>query len=310
MNKFSLIFTLLISAGLMGSASIGWAAPNKKYSLILERIAQEKQRNPKIFQKVLLAKEQMPKLARAHRGRLLPAALLLRPLGAEALWPMLEELSLTSEAQESTSRETLTGKELLSWRVGLLESVGSLRSPQAAPVLKQILRAELEYEVLRAASAALGNLGDDESVEELIRLSATAGPRQRGIIAGMGECRRLPAARALIRMLASHPDEELARELVKALGELGSAWAWNTPRLAKLEEGEIVGAEAAKALIETFINYDGRVRQAAETALLIVDSSRTPSLISAAKEKSTKPAEQAELNRLAERVKNSPLKTR
>jgi HEAT repeat protein len=274
----------------------------QRYTTTLAQIAAARQSDPRAFQSVARLRARMPELDRRKRGRLVPVMPLLRSLGPRALLPMLGELT-------AATPETLGGGARLAWRIGLLEATGALRDPRATPVLRRLLATESEPSIVRAAAGALGDLGDQEAVDVLTALSATPGPRRLPVIAGMGRCRRLPAARALAQALAQRPREELAATLAKALGELGSAWAWETPRLTALNEGAAVRAVAAGALVDAFVRYGGAVQRAAETAILVVDAPQTLALIAKAGAVAS-PALQAELARLAARVERSPLRPR
>jgi HEAT repeat protein len=282
-------------------ATVAAAPWTKQHGAVQKQIAAARRDDPSAFTALAAVKSRVPELDRKKRGRLAAVTPLLRALGPRALLPMLDEAT--------RPETTLTGTARTAWRVGLLEAVGALRDPRATPVLRQLIAEESEVAVIRAAAGALGNLGDLEAVQALTALATTRGPKQLAVIAGMGECRRLPAARTLAGLLARRPGEELALALVKALGELGTAWAWETPRLAALAEGAAVRALAAGALLDAFVRYDRHVRDAAATGILLVDAPRTLELIGRARAGAPR-ALQAELDRLSRRVERSPLRPR
>ena len=296
---------LLLKSLLLGLAAAFPAAATaqpwtKQVKAVQKQIAAARRADPAAFSTLAAVKARVPELDRKKRGRLAAVTPLLRALGPGALLPMLDE---------ATRPETLTGTARTAWRVGVLEAVGALRDPRATPVLRQVIAEESEAAVIRAAAGALGNAGDLEAVQALTTLATTRGPKQLAVIAGMGECRRLAAARTLAGMLARRPGEELARTLARALGELGTAWAWETPRLAALGEGPAVRAAAAGALVDAFARYEGSVRDAAATGILLVDAPRTLELITRARSGASR-ALQLELDRLAHRVERSPLRPR
>ncbi len=297
---------ILIPASLWAVMAFSWPtisraeAPSPRYQALLRQISLARKDDPSAFQALAGIKARMPELDRRKRGRLAPVTPRLRALGPRALLPLLEELS-------SSKSGSLGGTARVGWRVGLLEAVGVLRDPRATPVLRRVLQGESDAAIVRAAAAALGALGDQESVDLLTALSAHPGGKQLAVIAGMGECRRLAAARTLARLLAQQPREELAAALVRSLGEMGSAWAWETPRLATSPEGPALRGVAARALLDAFVHSAGQLQQAAESAILLVDAPGTLELI--AQMKSDVPAAlRSALERLAQRVAHNPLR--
>jgi hypothetical protein len=297
---------IILAASLCASAALAHlaeAAPSpRRYQTTIAAIAAARRADPSAFQAVAAVRGRVPELDRHKRGRLAPVAPILRAIGPRALLPMLEALV-------ATEQPPLTGTARVAWRVGLLEAIAVLRDPRATPVLRKVLVDEADPAVVRAAAAALGSLGDVESLEILGPLVTTAGPKQHAVIAGMAECRRLPAAKTLVGLLSQRPDEETARVLCKALGGLGSAWAWETPRLRALGEGNAVRGLAVQALLGAFVRYGGEVREAAETAIILCDAPQTLELISRARA-SAPDALRADLARLASRVEHSPLHPR
>jgi HEAT repeat protein len=148
-------------------------------------------------------------------------------------------------------------------------------------------------------------VGTDSAASKLVALSK-AGPKQKAVLAGMGECRRTKVADALAKALASKPDDDTAKHVIKSLGNVGSAWAWKTPVVAASGEEAAVRKAAAQALVAAFVAYEGEARKGAASAILVVDDPSTPALIDAAKKKT--PALSGELDALAARFANSPLR--
>jgi hypothetical protein len=123
----------------------------------------------------------------------------------------------------------------------------------------------------------------------------------------MGDCRRLVVAEALAAALAAHPDAETAILVARSLGDVGSAWAWKTPIIAASGEEAAVRAAAAQALVASYLRYEGEARVAITKAVLMVDHPSTPSLVENTK-RGARPGDQAALDVLLERFKNSPLR--
>jgi len=313
--KTRILLSTLVLAGVawLGSPSTAFAsegvvlnpsalrAPDR--ASLADQIAKARASNPTVFANVAKLRTDLPRLDAQKRGRFVPVARLLRGLGRDALLPMLEELAVNAPARGSMTDSTWTA-----WRVGLVESVGSLRDSRSAPVLIAILESpHTDFMLIRAAAAAYGKLGTDRAAQDLIRLSRTKGPKQRAILAGMGHCRRIAVASELARVLSSRPDPATAVRVARSLGDLGSAWAWQTSSLAGNKEGPAVRSVAAQALMDAFVNDDGEVREMATKALLVVNDPSTPGLISAARSRAGADLLPA-LDRLERQFANSPIR--
>ncbi len=219
----------------------------------------------------------LPALDARKRGPLAPVTSLLRAMGPDGLWPMLE---LTAFSAPLPPLSTSARRAL---EIGLLEALGALRSPAAAPVLFAVLDGSQTFEQARAAAEAVGKLGTDEAAKKLVALSQGTGVQQEGALAGMGSCRRSLTSQTLARALASHPEPERAKLLVRALAEQGSAWAWKTGKAGPAGEALEIRSRAAEALLNAYLGYDGEVRQAASNALVVVNAPNTAALIASAR---------------------------
>jgi hypothetical protein len=270
----------------------------------LEReIVKAKTKNPQIFQKLAQAPDWAREADAQRRGPYGTITFALEALGPEAVVPMLEMLAV-----DGPPRGKLSDTAWSTLRFGLVEAVGLLRDPRSRAVLRAILDKSSDYLVVRAAAEALGRLGDDASAKHLARLAQRSGPKQLAVLNGIGECRRPFAADALASLAGKKPkDEAVARSMIRALGGVGNAWAWQTPALKKTGEGAKVRSTAARALIGLFVHYDGDLRQRAESALLVVDDPSTPTLIANAKQGAS-PGLAAALDALAARFANNPIR--
>ncbi len=257
--------------------------------------------HPEAFKKLSGLPALAKKLARHRRGRAIVLSPYLKSLGPTALFPMLEMLAVDAPARGSLSKDTW--RDL---RVGLIEAVGMLRDARSEPVLRAALEHNSEPAIVRAAAVALGRLGDDASAARLVQLATTPGAKQDAVISGLGECRRLVAARALARLSTT---SSAARELtvIRQLGNVGNTWAWQTPAVAKTSEGDAVRGVAARALVQAFVANTGELRTKAATEILLVDHSSTPGLIRAAKSGAS-PALRAALDELAQRFAKNPVR--
>ncbi|PKN36364.1 MAG: hypothetical protein CVU63_16615, partial [Deltaproteobacteria bacterium HGW-Deltaproteobacteria-20] len=243
------------------------------------QVALARASNPASFQQLARVRAQVAGLDATKRGRLVPIPKILASMGRDALLPMLEQIAVSAPP-----RGAMTDTAWTAWRAGLIEAVGALRDSRAAPVLLAILQGgEADFLVVRAAAAAYGKLGSDDVANELVRLSRVRGPRQTAILAGMGHCRRASVANELARVLNHRPGAETAVLVARSLGDVGSAWAWETPSLSSNPEGATVRAIAAQSLLDAYLSYDGEVRTMTAKALMVVHAPSTSTLVSAAR---------------------------
>jgi HEAT repeat protein len=258
---------------------------------------------PNAFYHVAKARDLAVDLEARRHGRYATITPHLKRLGPAALLPMLDALVF-----DGPDRSGMSDKAWLTLQVGLLEAVGALRDPKAVVVLEAVLdEPTVGPEVTRAAAEALGRVGTDRAVTKLIALSIKPGPKQQAVIRGMGDCRRFPIAQHLAALLRKQPEDAVALHVVKALGGVGNAWAWQTPPV-RASERDVTRALAARTLVQAFVSYDGEVREAAAKALLVVDHPSTGSLVSIERQRATTDGVRDQLDRLARRLEKNPLR--
>ncbi len=258
---------------------------------------------PAAFAALSRVRAELPRLDAQKRGNLPVVTPRLTPLGRDALLPMLERLVLDPEG-DFTAASSLSPSAQRAWRAGLLEAIGALRDPSARDAIVPFLD-DADPLVVRAAAEAVGKLGDDESVRVLLPRIAAAGPMQASIVSGVGACRRASIAKAVASVLAARPDAAVAKAAARALGDVGSSWAWATKKVPALAEEHEVRAVAAAALVDLFVASTGEVRQAASNALMVVDDPSTPARIEAAKASASIDTVAA-LDKLAARFAKNP----
>jgi hypothetical protein len=250
---------------------------------LLREVRRARREDPATFAAVKHIRAELPALARRQRGRALTVLQPLRSLGRAGLWPMLAELALEAEPRGSLSERAWHG-----WRVSLLEAVGSLREPGTAPVLEAILASEEPDEaVRRSAAVALGRLSTPPATAALVQLVRLR-QEQRWLLylGALGECRRTAAAQELATVLSGSANDAAATKIaLDALGQIGNAWAWKTPKVAQSGEGEIVRRIALEALIEAYPRLDREARSLAAKALLLIGHPKTQTAIKAAQSK-------------------------
>jgi len=271
---------------------------------LTSQIAAARAAHPDVFATVAQVKAMADKLDATKRGgRVAPMGRTFKQLGPEALWPLLEVLAFDVGLEAPA---TEGGK--LSLAVGLLEAVGALQDSRAAPVLEAIVSFESANPVVtRAAAEAYGFLQTDAVAERLIALGRGSSAHARAVREGMGSCRRVVIAKALVDALDAATDVREQVELSRALGDVGNSWAWQTPAVTARSEEREVKLTAVRGLLRSYLERTGDARQAAGNALLVVDSKDLPALIAAAVARGN--AEQrAALQALQARLERNPVR--
>jgi hypothetical protein len=241
-------------------------------------IAEARRRRPEVFVEVDRVLAGAEAAQAAQRGGLAPLAPSLRALGPDAAWALAAELV-------GGARRELPERARLAAAVGVIEAAGAARDPRLWSLWIAILDGpEPRFEVRRAAAEALARLDDDAAAAALVTRARAPGVAGEAVRAAMGHCRRLPVAEALVAALDARPPDAEARRLVRSLSDLGAAWAWATPALrGRAADGERLRELAARALLRLFVTRPGELRQAAATALLVVDAAGAAAWIDGAR---------------------------
>lgn len=256
--------------------------------------------DPAVFRDVREVVLRAREADRHARGRKAPISLRLAGMGPKALLPMLELVAF--DAPPLAAGETASDRASVTR--DLVEAIGLLRDARSMPVLVSLLARESDFDTTRTIAEAIARMDNDEAATTLLStLRNSSGDRATAILSAMGSCHRAVVARALSDRLAAHPVEAEARHVVKSLGHVGGAWAWNT--LADRTDEAASREIAARALVTAFVQYDGEVREAAAKALLVVDDAHTVALIEAARRAGTADVALA-LDDLARRFANNP----
>ncbi len=257
------------------------------------------------FDRLAELRDQLTDRANRTRGRYPPLVRILQAMGPAAQLPMLEQIAVAAQPQGE-----LPDRVWMAWQVALVEAIGRLRDHTSEPVLWAVLHScQAKLMVLEAAAAGLAKLGSDSVAQRLISLSFSAdSSMSRAVLAGMGHCRRVEVARHLAAVLGTRPDHGIALLVAESLGNVGSAWAWRTPAVARYgEEEATTRLVAAGALLEAYLAYDGEVRARAAKAILVVADPHTPNLISRASADAST-TDRALLASLADRFSRSPIR--
>jgi hypothetical protein len=229
--------TTLICATLLFAASAGASPPDLRREIAAARLA-----SPRPFAAVARLRARVAERVPIGRERAALARSLksLGPHGAEALLEALGDESRLF-ALAPRAREVFL--------VGVVEALGALREPRAAPLLHSWFdREDASLPVARAVGEALGRLCHDREVAFLVARGVAGQRREREALSGLGHCRRRDAAAHLTARLDGNPDAPVATTLAEALGWLGSSWAWQAKGAAHAVEGEALRDDAARAL--------------------------------------------------------------
>ncbi len=257
----------------------GRIAPANRQSLSQE-IASFKTAQPGLRAKVRDVQSVKPEVYGKFQNPKPEASRELRALGKDALVPMLEALAFDA------SQTGLATNEREALKLGMISAVGYLKDGRSVPVLAAILDDQTESsEAAFAAANALGRVCNS-AASKLLDEKAQAGSNVRlAAISGLGECRKVESAKALASALRGAKDDATRSASIKALGTLGSSWAWAA--LSKSDQsaaqtGDKVRNEASDALIETFVSAP-TVREEAKRAILKCEASNALSRVRSAK---------------------------
>jgi len=306
MRTLGLTISLLLGVSFIGGAARADVPLSSEARTRLEASIQSaRTRDAATFDAVRGVVAQADALDHRKRGRLYPMTPLLRGVArghAGSAMALLEPLVAPQRfamPQSESARIAL--------RAGLLEAAGDLKDPAAAPVYRAIIGSETEFFELRAAVEALGKLGQDADVAMLATLAQTRGPKQDAVVAGMGACRRVAAARALEAVVTQNPTGMSAKHLAHALSAMGSAWALATPNAAPALEASSIRDITGRAALAMFVS-NAEARMDASNALLVIAAPDAPRWIADAK-RTASPDLVLALDALAARLAHNPTLT-
>ncbi|MCC6525489.1 MAG: hypothetical protein IT373_22755 [Polyangiaceae bacterium] len=281
-------------------AAPGDLAPAVRAELARE-IAAARLREPAAFAAVAAVSGYRPERYRSFRHPAPTVTAELVALGRAALWPMLEELVFAARPRGSA-----TDAEWEALAVGMLQAVGRLRDPRAAPAVRAaFLASRPESRVAHFAARALGDACDGDEASRSLLAEALGGARLRAAIAGLGQCRGLPSARLLAAALEKAVDPGDAILLAAALGAQGSSWAWRALGVERQAEGEAVRAHLSAPLGAAYFRFAGETRRALARAIRMVEH---PALAAAlrARRAAADAATVAEVERLIAHLERAP----
>ncbi|MBI4956222.1 MAG: hypothetical protein HY908_29665 [Myxococcales bacterium] len=304
-----------VLAALALALGLGWGAPARADGLVAapgdlapavraelaREIAAARVREPAAFAAVAAVAGYRPESYRAFRNPAPTVTGELVALGRAALWPMLEELAFAARPRGSA-----TDAEWEALAVGMLQAVGRLRDPRAAPVVRAAFRASRpDGRVAHFAARALGDACHGDEASRSLLAEALGGARRRAGVAGLGQCRGLPSARLLAAALEQTVDPEDAVQLAAALGAQGSSWAWRALGAERQAEGEAVRAHLSAPLGAAFFRFAGEARNALARAIRMVDHPALAAALRARRAAADAPT-LAEVDRLIAHLERAP----
>ena len=267
---------MLLSASALAEGLLGDAVstiPAEELQTLQLEIDNARLEHPNHFNAVHNLVGEAGALDQRKRGRMAPFSAMFKRLGAPAHMALVELLLFKGPSQGE-----LKDSAWFALRAGAIEAAGRSRDTRLTPALNAYLNgAETEFYAIRAAAEALGKIGTDEAAKALISASE-ANPLKRGaIVAGMGYCRRAATADYLAGQLENSTSEEMTDTLIKALRDVGNAYAWKTSTVQRYASEEAsVRRTAAKALFEHYVTTpDGLLRDRSLKGLVVINHEDT-----------------------------------
>lgn len=274
------LFAASASALADGLAAREGDLPASARAALVRDIAAHRKAHPEVFKAVAEVRGIRPEVYRGFQNPAPNAVPELRALGAAALLPMLHALAFEVPGG---ALPALSARERTAYTVGLLEAVGLLRDARSGPVLIAALESGTKDAlVLRAAAVATGRLCGDPELAALTRHTATSDPLRLPAIAGLGECRRIESANHLATLLASAADDDAAEPIARALGVVGSSWAWKAAGPAAAAKGLAVREVAARALVSALPKRGGAARAQIAQSVSLLEHPVVPELLRSA----------------------------
>ncbi len=244
-------------------------APAERAKLSAD-IAAYRQKNPEAFDAVANLKGYRPEAYAKFQKKAPQVTTELRRLGKTMLLPMID--ALVFHAPDLHGANDVERRAVIE---GMLEEVGRIRDARGAGPLAAVFAKSHPAPVLRAAALAMGRMCEAGASFDKLKAGLGDAARHAAAIDGLGQCRTLAGAKllaaALDRLSASSADAsseattaDEATAIAKALGELGSSWAWDalaqTGGEPKRVEGLAAREVAAAAVVRGFVRFGGEAR--------------------------------------------------
>lgn len=267
---------------------------------IQQQVARYKTLDPVSFQRLETLQGHRPQVYRQFRSQQPSVLAELQSLGPGAGWALLEAVSFRApERGEATQREWDAVRE------GIIIALGEREMPEASPVFRAIFTHEnSDWIALRGAAIGLGRLGGESEKTLLINALQRKGQRRDAALWGLRYVRDLRAVDAVVPWLmdSSEPTAKLA---ARALGYMGSSWAWRTGRAGKKEYEMPIRGKCAEALLDAFSRRGEALREPIARSLSMVEHPDTLSRVEQVIDSLTNEQERRAWLRLKQRLQAS-----
>ncbi|MFW5738789.1 MAG: HEAT repeat domain-containing protein [Myxococcota bacterium] len=228
-------------------------------------IARAKQRHPEAFVRVRNLRGHRPETYRRYRNQRPNVMPELQVLGEGGAWALIDAVAFTS-----LQRGNATQEEWSAVREGLLLALGDHALSEAGVVLREVFDRSREAGELRAAAISLGKRGGAEDRRALLAGLRRGGQSRNAALWGLRHVRRPEVVDAVAPLLGD-ADEHTARLAARALGYVGSSWAWKTGNAGKASDEMPIRTRCAQVLLEAFVQRAGEVRKQVARSLAMVE---------------------------------------
>ena len=264
---FGLALTLLPATALAEGVLLAPSRLNKDVRSAIEReVARAKGSEPETFARLRSLRGHRPEVYRQFRSQEPSVFLELQALGPGGGWALIEAIAL-----RAPERGAATQREWDAVREGLLLALAEREMPEASPVLQQVFaNADADWVALRGAAVGLGRLGGDKERAILIDALRQGGMRRDAALWGLRFVRDMGVVNAVAPLLVG-PPEATAKLASRALGYVGSSWAWRTGRVGRADLELPVRGKCAEVLLEAYVRHGDAVREQIAQSLSMVE---------------------------------------
>lgn len=238
------------------------------------RIDASRRAHPHVFDLVHAVRGHRPEVYRRFRGQRPNIMPELLALGPEAKWALIEAIAF-----RGMDRGPATIEEWNAVREGLLGALSALAPPEAAPVLRAIFEdPNADDLALRGAAVGLGRIGGPAERAALLRALQRKNRDRDAALWGLRYVRRIEVVRAVAPLL-SHESQQTVKLAARALGYIGSSWAWRTGNAGAKQDELPIRDACARALLDAYLNREPDLQEPIARAFAMVDHPRGAAMI-------------------------------
>lgn len=290
--------TSILTAGLLGAVALSSAAfalgqqglllgsadlPAAQRAALRDAVSADQAQHPDLYQTVAKLRGCTPAGYADRRRPMAECGREMRLLGPQGRWALASALVFEAPRSSDGRQPFVSDSDKAAFVRGALETLGMLRDPALSPLLQaSFLRGEVQF--AEVAAQAVGRTGTDADEALLVQHARQRGPRQLAAVSGLGECKRLGSARALVELLEARAAP--ADKLANALGRVASAWAWQAlVRSGAGREGDAnqIRGLVAQALVRGLLHHgDAAAVKQLSDGLMMTEWPQVPALLDAA----------------------------